>query len=79
VRKAVAETPGLREPHNISVRQSEGRLIAGFDVLADRDLPITTAHELTSLVEARLRSQVPHLTDVLIHVEPSDVEEDDRG
>lgn len=75
VHKAVAATPGLREPHNISIRQSEGRLIAGFDVLADRDLPITTAHELTSLVEARLRSQVPHLTDVLIHVEPSEVGE----
>jgi cation diffusion facilitator family transporter len=74
VYEAVAETTGLREPHNISVRQSEGRLITSFDVLADRNLPIAMAHELTSLVEARLRSQVPSLTDVLIHVEPSDVD-----
>ncbi len=72
VHAAIAATTGLREPHNITIRQSEGRLMTSFDVLADPDLPITTAHELTSLVEARLRSEVPHLTEVLIHVEPSD-------
>ena len=70
VRQAIAQTQGLSEAHNIAVRQSEGRLTASFEVVADEDLPIADAHELTEQVETRLRSQMPYLADVLIHVEP---------
>lgn len=76
VQKATAQTNGLRHAHNIAVRQSEGRLTASFEVVADQDLPIADAHELTEQVETRLRSQIPHLTDVLIHVEPQEQDND---
>ncbi|MCO6451865.1 MAG: cation diffusion facilitator family transporter [Caldilineales bacterium] len=69
---AVAETPILRDAHNLSVRQSEGRLITSFEVVASADLPISAAHELTSELELRLRAVMPDLGEVLIHVEPFD-------
>lgn len=72
VNAAVADTPGLQDAHNLSVRQSEGRLVISFEVVADSDLPISAAHELTSRLEATLRSQIPNLAEILIHVEPYD-------
>lgn len=71
VARAIAQTPGLQAAHNLSVRQSEGRLTLSFEVLADEDLPISIAHELTSQLEARLRSRFSNLGEVLIHVEPN--------
>lgn len=69
---ALRRTPGLSQPHNLSVRQSEGRLTVSFEVVADAHLPIAAAHELTSQLETHLRSQLPNLGEVLIHVEPYD-------
>ncbi len=79
VHKAMAQTKGLRHAHNLAVRQSEGRLTTSFEVVADPDLPIADAHELTEQVETRLRSQIPILTDVLIHVEPQDADQGASG
>lgn len=69
---AMAQVSGLHSPHNITVRQSEGHLTTSFEVVADPDLPISAAHELTSQVEAHLRARAPNLAEVLIHVEPYD-------
>lgn len=69
---ALSQTPGLSNAHNIMVRQSAGHLTTSFEVVADADLPISAAHDLTSQVEARLRGQIINLSDVLIHVEPFD-------
>ncbi|MCP4168313.1 MAG: cation-efflux pump [Chloroflexi bacterium] len=72
VYEAVDKNPGLHDPHNINVRQSEGRLTISFEVITDADLLISTAHELTSQVEAGLRAQITNLGEVLIHIEPHD-------
>ncbi len=69
---AMTQVSGLHNPHNITVRQSEGRLTTSFEVVTDPDLPISAAHELTSHVEAHLRAHAPNLAEVLIHVEPYD-------
>ncbi len=69
---AVEKNPGLHDPHNINVRQSEGRLTVSFEVITDADLLISTAHELTSQVETGLRAQITNLGEVLIHIEPHD-------
>lgn len=72
VAAAVQRSPGLTQPHNLSVRQSSGQIMVSFEVIADPDLPIAAAHALTSHIEADLRGQLPQLGEVLIHVEPYD-------
>jgi len=46
----------------------------GYDVVlhcqADSDLPVTEAHRLADEVEKRLRSRIPGLSQMLVHVEP---------
>jgi divalent metal cation (Fe/Co/Zn/Cd) transporter len=48
----------------------------GYDVvlhcLADSDLPVAEAHRLADEVEKRLRSRIPGLSQMLVHVEPED-------
>jgi len=48
----------------------------GYDVtlhcLADPDLTVTQAHRLTDEVEKRLRTSIPGVSQVLVHVEPEE-------
>ena len=40
--------------------------------LADPELPIAEAHHLAEHLEQQLKSQVPGISQVLVHVEPED-------
>lgn len=70
VAAAVEGVPGLYGCHNVQVRFSPD----GYDVvlhcLADPDLPVTEAHRLSELAESRLRTEVPGITQMLVHIEP---------
>ncbi|MEJ5198275.1 MAG: cation-efflux pump [Anaerolineae bacterium] len=57
-------------PHQITVRHDRGELSVTFHCALDPAAPIADAHRLTEQVEALLRSRVPNLGRVVIHVEP---------
>ncbi|HEY3324519.1 MAG TPA: cation diffusion facilitator family transporter [Planctomycetota bacterium] len=57
-------------PHNVAVRVAEGELTVSFHCTLAPELPITAAHDLTEGLEKHLRSHMPELRRVLIHVEP---------
>ncbi len=58
------------QPHDITVRRDGGELAVTFHCTVEADAPIADAHTLTERVEGLLRSQVPNLGRVVIHVEP---------
>lgn len=64
-------------PHQVTVRHDRGELSVTFHCALDPAAPIADAHRLTEQVEAFLRSRVPNLGRVVIHVEPH--EEPARG
>jgi len=70
LREIAAETPALREFHDLSVRWLEGRLFVTMHCVFDPELTIGEAHRLSSRVEDRLKAAVPDAQDVHIHVEP---------
>jgi cation diffusion facilitator family transporter len=74
VRRIVAnlsEETGLQcRPHDVTVRRAGGELQVTFHCLMKADTPITDAHAITERIESVLRSQVPNLGRVVIHVEP---------
>jgi cation diffusion facilitator family transporter len=57
-------------PHDVRVQQVGGELAVSFHCTLDASTAITAAHELTVRLEEHLRSHVPGLGRVAIHVEP---------
>ena len=58
------------KPHDVQVQQAGGELAVSFHCTLDASTAITAAHELTVRLEEYLRSHVPGLGRVAIHVEP---------
>ena len=62
-------------PHKVVLQRVMGELLLSFHCTMDPAAPITDAHTMTEKIESLLRSQVPNLGRVVIHVEPTGVEE----
>lgn len=60
------------QPHDIRVRAIGNEYAVSCHCTLEQGLGIRDAHDLTERVEKRLRSQVPNLARVIIHVEPND-------
>jgi cation diffusion facilitator family transporter len=60
------------EPHDITVKQTGDELAVSLHCTLDGDTSITAAHGLTEQVEKYLRTRVPDVGRVVIHVEPGD-------
>jgi cation diffusion facilitator family transporter len=58
------------KPHDVRVQHAGGELAVSFHCTLDASTAITEAHELTVRMEEYLRSHVPGLGRVAIHVEP---------
>ena len=61
---------GVREIHNVRVMTVDGRPEVSLHLKLPATLALEDAHDLTSQVEAAIRSAVPELSDVHTHIEP---------
>jgi cation diffusion facilitator family transporter len=68
--KAVTTLPGLSNPHEISVRQVEGRLFITLEVMVSGAMSVAEAHELSTQLQEQIRAHVPNVSEALIHLEP---------
>ncbi len=66
------EVSGLRGPSRLHIRSGPDGYDVAFHCLADPDLPVTEAHRLADEVEKQLRTKIPGISRVLVHVEPED-------
>jgi cation diffusion facilitator family transporter len=65
------------KPHDVRMQLVGGELAVSFHCTLDAATAITEAHNLTVHLEEYLRSRVPRLGRVVIHVEPGNVAGDD--
>ncbi|MFN8494755.1 MAG: cation diffusion facilitator family transporter [Caldilineaceae bacterium] len=72
VERAVDAIPYLTQPHDIQVRQVEGRLFVTVEVLVDGALSVTEAHELSTRLQEAIRANVPNVSEALVHLEPQE-------
>lgn len=72
VEEAANTIPHLREPHEIQVRQVEGRLFITVEALVDGELSLTTAHDLSTQLQEAIRARVLNVGEVLVHLEPGE-------
>jgi cation diffusion facilitator family transporter len=65
----VEAVPGVRDCHNIRIRESGPSLFIDLHVLVDGKQTLAQAHELTETIEAAIREICPR-ADVTVHPEP---------
>ena len=70
VNQGAAAISHLHHPHDIQVRQVEGRLFITLEALVDGDLSMAEAHELSTQLQESMRARVPNIGEVLVHLEP---------
>jgi cation diffusion facilitator family transporter len=62
--------PALSHPHDIQIRQVEGRLFIAAEALVDGSLSVGQAHDLSTQMQESIRANVPNVGEVLVHLEP---------
>ena len=62
--------PHLHDPHDIHVRQVEGRLFITVEALVDGTLSLAEAHDLSTQLQEAIRARVPNVGEALVHLEP---------
>jgi cation diffusion facilitator family transporter len=68
--EATNAIPALSNPHNIQVRQVEGKLFISLEVWVDGALSVTLAHDLSTQLQESIRTTIPNAGEVLVHLEP---------
>ena len=64
------EFPSLRDCHDVRARQVEHKTLISCHCTMDGNLPITQIHDVTALLEDRVRGRFPQIARVTIHPEP---------
>lgn len=72
VAQVVEENPDACGLHGLTILRSGERLSVSFHCRMHPHTPITLAHERTNALEAALRTRLPQLVRVTIHVEPDE-------
>ncbi|MEZ4865904.1 MAG: cation-efflux pump [Caldilineaceae bacterium] len=70
IEEATATIPHLHDPHEITVRQVEGKLFITVEALIDGELSLGEAHDLSTQLQDAIRARVPNLGEALVHLEP---------
>ncbi len=65
----------LADCHEVRVRQVEGKVLVSCHCIMDGSLPITAIHDVTAVLEDRVKEQFPQISRVTIHPEPPEVVE----
>jgi cation diffusion facilitator family transporter len=64
--------PGVIETHDIRVRISGGLYQMELHTVVNRDLTVVEGHRIAKDIEACLREEFDELSQVIIHVDPSE-------
>ncbi len=70
IRRAVADTHGVRDHHAVRARHVGGKVSMDIHVLVDPELTVRDGHDIATAVEQRVRRADPSVLDVVVHVEP---------
>ena len=68
--RAMADGLGLGV-HNIHIDVLDGRYLVDVDVEVDSTLSLAAAHALVNVLERRARAELPHVSDIVTHIEPT--------
>lgn len=73
----VKSVDGACNPHRIRVRKMANLYIIALDIEVDGNINLNMAHEISKKVELLLKEKIPNIYDILIHIDPKGIEEDE--
>ena len=68
--EAVASVPQAGNPHRTRIRRLGSNLIADLDIEVDPAMTVADAHDVALRVEFSIKSRIPDIYDVIVHIEP---------
>jgi cation diffusion facilitator family transporter len=68
--------PGVAGCHSVRTRGSETQIAADLHIYVAPETTVAQGHAVAHAVETALRAAYPHLTDVVVHVEPEGLDEE---
>lgn len=73
---AVASVPGAGNPHRTRVRKLGSLLVVDLDVEVDPSMTVAGAHGISVAIEDAIKSRLPEVYDVIVHVDPAGFREE---
>ena len=70
IEEAALAVPGVRDCHAIRTRGRPDDVFVDLHVLVDPDLTVEIGHEISENVVLAVRSMMPEISDVVVHLEP---------
>ena len=74
IRKLSIKEPGVLETEKCFIRKTGMTFHVDLHVVVDGELTVTKGHEIAHNLKNRLLDEFPEIVDILIHVEPDDIE-----
>jgi cation diffusion facilitator family transporter len=71
VRRISESVPGVAGVEKLTARQSGARFWVDMHLEVDPEMTVRDAHTLAHLVKDVVRSEIPRIADILVHVEPA--------
>ncbi|MEE8429492.1 MAG: cation diffusion facilitator family transporter [Gammaproteobacteria bacterium] len=75
IRRAIAAVPGVRAMHLLRTRRSGGAALVDVHIQVQPTLSVSEGHQIGETVRARLIENIDEVTDVTVHVDPEDDED----
>lgn len=72
VRGLATSVTGVQDCHEVQVRRVAGKLFLTLHCTVQERLPVEQAHDMTTLIEERLRRECSGIEQVTVHVEPGE-------
>jgi len=72
IEKIIKETEGAQYAHDIRTRRSGGKIFVDFHLSLTKDHNLQAAHELTEILEKKIKEEIKEVEEVFIHLEPKE-------
>jgi cation diffusion facilitator family transporter len=70
IERIVRAVKGVRDCHEIRTRGRVDDVYVDLHVLVDNNMTVALSHDLANQIETNIKSQIPGVHDVVVHVEP---------
>ena len=75
---AASSVPGVSHPHRARIRKIASRWDMDLDIEVDGKMSVAAAHEIARQVEGAVRRAIPDVYDIMVHVEPQGMSDENE-
>jgi len=76
LRKCIMDVGGVRDLHLLRTRHAGGQVLVDVHIVIDAVISISEGHHISEVVRSRLLKEFEGVTDVTVHIDPEDDEEE---